>query len=55
MKLYKMECIYDPETAQNPFSPGMLGQEFYIQSLDGELEVGDTYEDADNLIWRRIN
>lgn len=27
---------------------------FYIQPLDGDVEIGDTYEDADGLVWERI-
>lgn len=106
MRLYTMECVYDPETAENPFSPGMIGQEEYFIKLETkaedekyyrtvggfrvsyqdcedwndymiprlgeagaktdddiyeyivasspEIEVGDTYEDVDNLIWKKV-
>lgn len=104
MKLYIMECVYDPETAENPFSPGMTGQKeyfvkletsdeeeayyetmggmmcsskakawwngymchalhddldedsvyYYIRVTEPELKVGDTYTDADDLVWERV-
>lgn len=34
MKLYTMECMYDPETAENPFSPGIIGQKEYFVKLE---------------------
>lgn len=103
MKLYIMECIYDPETAENPFSPGMTGQKenfvkftrdteqqiydesigyapnskyhqglwdgymsawlewdtcdeniYYYIEVDGDVEIGETYTDADGLAWERV-
>lgn len=38
MKLYTMKCVYDPETASNPFSPGICGQEKYFVKLETRAE-----------------
>lgn len=47
MKLYTMECIYDPETAENPFSPGILGQKEYFVKIENKDEF-KVYERTHN-------
>lgn len=54
MKLYIMECVDDPETTENPFSPGVLGQREYFVKLETSDE-GEAYnETIGSMTYRSI-
>lgn len=43
---------YMTNVLESPCSEGDVY--FYIQPLDGDVEIGETYTDADDLVWERV-